>query len=83
MRKMLFIMAVLVAFAFSKQTYDTKCSILVANGQSVTYRCTNGMDVTLVFASDVKIPTKVFYDSKTGFFDQDTESKLKVNANKR
>lgn len=82
MRKLLFIMAVLVAFAFSKQTYDTKCSILVANGPSVTYRCTNGMDVTLVFAPDVKISANVFYDSKTGFFDQDTERKLKVNINK-
>lgn len=82
MRKLFFIMAVLVAFAFSKQTYDTKCSILVANGPSVTYRCTNGMDVTLVFAPDVKISANVFYDSKTGFFDQDTERKLKVNINK-
>lgn len=82
MRNLLFIMAVLVAFAFSKQTYDTKCSILVANGPSVTYRCTNGMDVTLVFAPDVKISANVFYDSKTGFFDQDTERKLKVNINK-
>lgn len=82
MRKMLFMVAVLAAFAFAKQTYDTKCSILVTNGQSVTYRCTNGMDVTLVFAPDVKIPTKVFYDSKTGFFDPDTESKLRVNSKK-
>ena len=83
MRKMLLIVAVLAALAFSKQTYDTKCHVLVANGQSVTYRCSNGMDVTLVFAPDVKIPAKVFYDSKTGFFDPDTERKLKVNANKR
>ena len=44
--------------------------------------CTNGMDVTLVFTPDVKIPAKVIYDSKTGFFDPDTESKLRVNFNK-
>lgn len=79
---MLFIIAVLAAFALSKQAHDTKCSILVADGQSVTYRCSNGMDVTLEFAHGVKIPTKVFYDSKTGFFDPDTERKLKVNSNK-
>lgn len=79
---MLFVVAVLAAFAFSKRTYDTKCSILDADGQSVIYRCTNGMDVTLVFAPDVKIPAKIFYDSKTGHFDQDTERKLRINVNK-
>ena len=82
MRKMLFVVAVLAAFAFSKRTYDTKCSILDADGQSVIYRCTTGMDVTLVFAPDVKIPAKIFYDSKTGHFDPDTERKLRINVNK-
>ena len=82
MRKMLFVVALLAAFAFSKRTYDTKCSILDADGQSVIYRCTNGMDVTLVFAPDVKIPAKILYDSKTGHFDPDTERKLRINVNK-
>lgn len=82
MRKMLFVVALLAAFAFSKRTYDTKCSILDANWQSVIYRCTNGMDVRLVFAPDVKIPAKIFYDSKTGHFDPDTERKLRINVNK-
>lgn len=82
MRKILLIVAVLAALAFSKQTYDTKCSILVTNGQSVTYMCTNGMDVTLLFAPDIKLPSNVFYDSKTGFFDSDTENKLRLNINK-
>ena len=82
MRKMLFVVALLAAFAFSKRIYDTKCSILDADGQSVIYRCTNGMDVTLVFAPDVKIPAKIFYDSKTGHFDPDTERKLRINVNK-